>query len=355
MTYAARDRSGAGRVLLVTADNLFLTHVFQSLRGVELYQADSLDNLPSDSFDLVVFDGVLPDQLPDSDLLIVNPPHGTDFFSIAGEAEPTGTVTINQDDTRTRNLGGYMDSVTVNTLSVLSGVEWGTVLAQVDGYPLVVAGEVGSRQVVILPFDVKYPNSDIVLQPAWPILIAELSAWFSPPRVTSVTDYLSPGAPVTIRFIENADDAVITRPNGQRVTLSPQGSEAVFADTLTPGLYRVDLRKNGSAFKSEQFAVNLFDPAESQIAPRSSVVIGTSAVEEATREESAKREYWSWVALAGLLLLLIEWWVYHRSLRRIPRVALTGLHGGQPGLRDRLRARAATLGRRKSRRVMKTR
>jgi hypothetical protein len=171
----------------------------------------------------------------------------------------------------------------------------------------------------------------MVLQPAWPILIAELTAWFSPPGIMNITGSLSPGAPVTVRFIEGAASAVITLPNDRQVTLTPDGSEAVFADTLKPGLYRVDLVKNGSSFKSEQFAVDLFDPGESRIAPRENVTIGTQAISRATREEIGRREFWPWVVGIGLALLMAEWWVYHRSLRRVPRVTLDGLRGDMGG------------------------
>jgi len=73
--------------------------------------------------------------------------------------------------------------------------------------------------------------------------------------------------------------------------------------------------------------VNLFDPTESRIAPERSVVIGTTTIARDAREEKGRREYWRWVAAIGLALLLVEWWVYHRSLRRIPRVTLGGLRG----------------------------
>src|SRR5690606_20981057 len=162
--------------------------------------------------------------------------------------------------------------------------------------PLVVAGEVEGRQVVILPFDARYPNTDMVLQPAWPILIAELSSWFSPQRVSDAAGSLAPGAPVRVRFIEDADEIAVLRPGGERALLQPEGSEAIFAATCQPGLYRLDLRRGGQTLKSEWFAVNLFDPAESRIAPERSVVIGTTTIARDAREEKGRREYWRWVA-----------------------------------------------------------
>jgi len=216
-----------------------------------------------------------------------------------------------------------------------------------------VAGEVENRQVVILPFDARYPNTDMVLQPAWPILIAELSAWFSPPHITDTTQSLTPGTPVTIRFIENADEAVVTRPTGQRSVMRAEGSTAIFADTSQPGLYRVDLRQGGETIKSEQFAVNLFDPNESRIAPQNSLAVGATTVSRNVREETARRELWPWVAGIGLAILAVEWWAYHRSLQRIPRAALAGRHGrpNKPGGGRTFRR----WNRRKPRRVVQTR
>jgi hypothetical protein len=145
--------------------------------------------------------------------------------------------------------------------------------------------------------------------------------------VTDAIESLTPGSPVTVQFIENADEAVVTHPGGERVTLLPEGGEMIFADTLRPGLYRVDLRRNGDLFKSERFAVNLFDPAESRIEPQENLTVGTSTISRDAREETARREFWPWVAGTGLAALVAEWWVYHHSLRRIPSVTLAGLRG----------------------------
>ncbi|MBN2303988.1 MAG: VWA domain-containing protein, partial [Anaerolineae bacterium] len=337
--YAVSDRSGAGRVLLVTADNIFLTQIFRSLPGVRLFELDPAENLPTGEFDLYVFDGMLPDTLPDGDLLLVNPPQDTDFFRLGGEIESSEPLIMHPDDARVRNLSVYAEAINLQKFRPLRGIEWGTVLAQKGVFPVVVAGEVENRQVAVLSFDASYPNTDWVLQPAWPILIAELTAWFSPPRLTDAPQSLSPGAPVTVRFLDNADEAIVTQPDGGRVTIHPSGSSAgVFADTLQPGLYRVDLRRGGDTFKSEQFAVNLFDALESRIAPQESVLIGKTTLSGDAREETGRREFWRWVAGIGLVILVAEWWMYHRSLRRIPRVTLAGLRSTQVTQRRRWRA-----------------
>ena len=53
-----------------------------------------------------------------------------------------------------------------------------------------------------------------------------------------------------------------------------------------------------------------------QLPFRPSLVQAASAVvTQAVEEEIGQREYWTYLALLGLLVLLIEWYAYHRRLR----------------------------------------
>ncbi|MDZ4769755.1 MAG: VWA domain-containing protein [Chloroflexota bacterium] len=62
-------------------------------------------------------------------------------------------------------------------------------------------------------------------------------------------------------------------------------------------------------------AVNLFDPAESAIAPTATITLGGTVVTPAQEAEFGQREYWGWLALAALAIALIEWILYHRRMR----------------------------------------
>jgi hypothetical protein len=64
----------------------------------------------------------------------------------------------------------------------------------------------------------------------------------------------------------------------------------------------------------ETFAVNLLNTSESDLTPRDALkVSGGKAVQGETGARS-NRELWGYIALAALLLLTIEWWVYHRGV-----------------------------------------
>ncbi|HJZ60055.1 MAG TPA: VWA domain-containing protein, partial [Gemmataceae bacterium] len=86
-------------------------------------------------------------------------------------------------------------------------------------------------------------------------------------------------------------------------------AEVAFAGTAELGVYAASYGD-----EKELFAVNLFDPAESDLAPRGEVRVGSRTVTAGpTRREP--RELWKLAVLGGLLVLLVEWWMYARRVR----------------------------------------
>jgi hypothetical protein len=66
--------------------------------------------------------------------------------------------------------------------------------------------------------------------------------------------------------------------------------------------------------RADFFAVNLFNEAESNIRPAGTIQVGRSAIRPAPPAEIGQREFWPWVAALGLLVLMLEWLVYHRRI-----------------------------------------
>ncbi len=60
------------------------------------------------------------------------------------------------------------------------------------------------------------------------------------------------------------------------------------------------------------FCVNLLDAAESNIKPRDELQLGKHTRVSATTVKRANMELWRSIAALGLLVLLVEWWYYHR-------------------------------------------
>lgn len=316
--WAVSSGAGARRVLVMTPGNLFLEQVMRSLPSVEAFRGDIERGLPTADFDLYILDSYLPETLPDGDLLIINPPRSTPLFTVAPESNQTETPIVESDDPRM----AFVDFDNVHVLSFKPiRADWAEPLITVEGGTLLLAGEVAGRQVAVLTFDLH--NSDLPLQITWPVLMANLMEWYTPRDVLAANS-LKVGDSLVIRPPFEASNVRITTPDGSERTLPVDRDTLVYAGTGTPGIYRLDVIAGGAAIQSAPFAVNLFDPAESDITPRAQIKLAGSTVTETQQEEMGQREFWPWAALLALLILLIEWYVYHRRLRAptMGRVAL---------------------------------
>jgi hypothetical protein len=83
-------------------------------------------------------------------------------------------------------------------------------------------------------------------------------------------------------------------------------------------LYTVEVTRQGGVVETARFAVNLFAQAESDIAPRASLTLGQTEITPGGEEELGQQEFWPWLALAALAILMIEWYAYHRRLKAPP-------------------------------------
>jgi hypothetical protein len=103
--------------------------------------------------------------------------------------------------------------------------------------------------------------------------------------------------------------AEVTPPGGATRTfgLDPHANEFVFGDTYKQGVYHLRLGTNETAF-----CVDLLDAAESNIKPRDELQLGKYTRVTATRMQRTNMELWRTIAGLGLLVLLGEWWYYHR-------------------------------------------
>lgn len=326
VAYAAYTPATGGRVLLVSAGNLFLEQVLAALPGIEAYRAEP-GELPEESFDLVIFDGWLPDELPNTNLLLIHPPESTDLFTVG---EPfTDTRFVRQADHLVLTFVDFRD-VAVREAVAVETTGWGCTLVEAEGGPLLLAGTVDGRRIALLTFDLR--DSDLPLQVAFPILFANLLDWYAPTQPFEAGDALQPGQPVGIRPQASTTDYAITLPDGERQVFHLESEAPTFTRTSQPGIYRVELLDGSQTTAEGAFAVNLFAPAESAIAPREAITIGRTAVQGAGEgDELGQRELWPFLALATLLLLAIEWWAFHRgtALRRRER-------DGRASLRQRL-------------------
>ncbi|HVT82972.1 MAG TPA: hypothetical protein VHM90_20205, partial [Phycisphaerae bacterium] len=110
------------------------------------------------------------------------------------------------------------------------------------------------------------------------------------------------------------EKARVTTPDGTVVEVGARDGAAEFGMTDKVGFYDVGW-KGGEAEKKATIAVNLLSPVESDIRPQPlQTREGGSKVEQLESVARQNKEIWKWLAAAGLAVLLVEWWAYHRRI-----------------------------------------
>lgn len=318
------------RVLLVTPGNIYIQEVTRSIPGLQAFRVSPEQGLPAQEYDLYIFDNWLPEILPEGDILIINPTHGTSLFTLTGTSRNASRINVTSADPRMQYVN--FNAVNILEYQTVAGIGWADVLVQTDDGPLVFAGEVDGRQIAVLTFAVQ--NSDLPLNIAWPILMTNLVQWFTPSNIVNNPVGLRLGDPVRILPPSfEADTVRIHLPDSSQHDFNIESDTLIFTDTTQPGLYSVDVLAGGEIVQSQMFAVNLFDERESDITPvTGELQLGDATATVGEREELGQQEFWTWILLGALAVLLIEWYVYHQRLR-VPTVMT-------PALRTR---RVATL------------
>ena len=310
--YAVLVQRKPAQVLLVSSGNAFLEKVLSLLPNVDLFRISDRRYLAveADRFDVVIFDGYLPPLLPRGNLLVINPPdHGP--LRSSGEIRRPRATTWERDDP----LMAFVDvrDLNINRAQKLDLPRWAKPLVSTaDGTALFAAGQDGDRRMAVLPFDLR--QSNLPNSPAFPILMSNVMTYLSPPGVVQAPDIhtgeaesLVPLPQVQrVRVISSDDHAAEFRAGGGALT---------YAATDVPGLYRVQQIVQGGqqTVEDDLFAVNLADRDESDLRPRLSG-LASSGPEGATALALLQREWWAALVVGALVLLLFEWFWFHRRV-----------------------------------------
>jgi len=344
-------------------------------------------------WDLIVFEGTAPKNVELASAVLLIAPLATSVFGeVIGTLTDPGIGTLSPDEPILKFID--LSTVHIGRATKLETPTWArTVIPGPAGAPLLYVGETEGKRAGVLAFLPR--NSDLPLQVAFPLLMANLTGELFGGSAAPTTA-LAPGDPVTLPLPAGASSLIVTRPDGSTVDLAPAtagaasvafsqtdqlgiytaravfpeptrgpsggtptqasvatatpaaspGSSAAPPATLAPGASPTTRPVDPDA--PVRFAVDLFDPGESDIAPGSPARItalgrqadaspapGTSGTPAPTLEPTpaastdpgasgapgagaaqqpgARDELWVLIVLIVLFVLLAEWLVYHRD------------------------------------------
>jgi hypothetical protein len=339
--FVATGGSRKARVLLVAERARFLAGTLrtESMRRIadltemtpeQAGTPEARRDLAAGLYDLVIFDGAAPLEAPESNTLYVGalppglPPERT--------RRVEGLRILDWDTAHpllqyVRDLG----SIALREATRIEPPEGARTLIDSNQGPVAVAIPRGAHLDVVLGFALvrgREFNTDWPLKVGFPLFMYNCVRILGNARDAAGEEPAAPGRPVTLRLDAPAERLDVLGPDGRRVESVTRSARGTFVVTQTrhTGLYQA--RWGERPEDRLTFAVNLFDPRESDLATRGQVPAGVSDEQaEAYRikigytpvaavrsDELTLRDWWWPIVLVALVVVLVEWVVYNRRV-----------------------------------------
>ena len=329
--WAVINRPERRRVLFVSAGNVEIERAFASesadrLANIELAKPPHLDTpeyatqSESGLYDLIIFDECAPKKMPRCNTLFINSLPTDDRWK-RGDRITTGVQNI--DTEKTHPLMKLLDLGDVKIYNAF------VVKRPSGGVDLIDAGEgsifsIAPRdgyQDAVLGFSLgwfeedggQYPNTNWPRTRSFPVFLRDVLAFLGGIDADASSNNVAPGDTYQLRTESQLDEVTVINPQQKKLTVRRNRQNLYeFTDTQDVGVYQVwDADQ-----LVQQFAVNLFNPAESDVRtrPDEKVRLGNVELAAGTALQPARRQIWKWLALLGLVVLLVEWYIYNRRV-----------------------------------------
>ncbi|MGB1926487.1 MAG: hypothetical protein ACPHL6_08145, partial [Rubripirellula sp.] len=332
-----------------------VTFVEPSYLATEAYAKRSLEGID----DLVVFDRCRPKQMPNSSTFFIGaiPPAGKipsgedadqgvpEAILDAPVASPDDSSSDPKNQTDSGGAGRFWEwAGDSSQLSIIDVDRTHPILRYLDLYALLVfdgrplqlpagareliTADIGTvmgvsdrdgYQDVVLGFPILnktdeggiVANTNWYAERSWPVFLLNLLRTVA--NASESTSALSyrPGDLVRGTLATRYDQVTVRTTSGRMVeTVLRDQLRYETIDTEELGCY--DVTSEGTLL--ERFSVNLFQRAESSIQAKTDLELGYQRVNAGNVDLVIRREYWRFVLVLVLLVMLVEWWIYNRRL-----------------------------------------
>lgn len=250
--YGVVSESNEKKVLLYGDVNPFMERALSVIPEVKTYREDG-SSVPSD-YDLYVFDGNIPDTLPDDGhILFINPPENS-FFEVKGEEETNNGRLI-----KNSVLGMTEDSLfsvcKSKKITLPKGAE---IIALSGNTPIAFVQSKEKQKLAVIGFELN--NSDLPLKKDFPVLVYDLYTYFFPDNAQSAGS-IKAGENIKFDISPKAEKVSIIQPDETVVNLAPPFPVSDYhADGFTGIYYLEQIINSKPVYKP--FAVNLLGNEE---------------------------------------------------------------------------------------------
>ena len=193
---------------------------------------------------------------------------------------------------------------------------WGHSLVETEKGALIWLGSKADTRLLVFEFDAFNPeiSTFALAVPDGPQFIYQCLVWFEAgtaplqplqSQEAGTRHAFRAGEPVRVALTREGRTLHVQKPDETTVKLE----NSMFTETDQIGVYTlfVDDRR------LERFTVNLLNATESALSHSSTVSVTEVPLEVGGGLQPMTQEIWRWFAIGALLLLVLEWWFYHRS------------------------------------------
>ncbi len=288
------------RVALISDNPEPVDKAIMSVLNVDLKTYNPSEYLNGMEFDLFVFRGFLPEEWPDGNVLILDPPEGSDLLIINGSQ-----LIVSQPQYEEHELLNGID---------FGGVRWGAVwepeswredfipvLASGE-FPIMLTGNIGFTELVVfLPV---LDDGNFINHPAFPIFISNV---ISTAREFKFPGQIVIGSELPLPSIDEFPQIIITNSFGDVFDVRNQ-NDFSFREMKVPGLYQIEVTDwDGNSMEFE-ISVNAGSMDESNLVPQEwAKNIGEGNSTQGFQDTLAV-DLTPWILSIVMVLVFVEVW-----------------------------------------------
>ena len=300
--YCTVNRVYKKQILLMTPSNIFLQKALELREDVELSVSNDLELSNFNEYDLVVFDGILPENIPENiSVWLINPPKG---YAGVESVRNAGTL-VKIDSDMAEEIFKYVNQIIFASSKIINNSDGLYLPLAKSDNDLIMAYKDEGAKTLIMGFSIQ--ESTLPVSQDMPILTGNILTWFFEAEQTIINGLEATDSLIIQANAETEQIEIIT-PENKTIVL-PSLSPAIFEDTDTIGIYQlVQKNKQAETIKQQFFSVNAAQ-GESELRTQSQDQ-QQEKIEGAMMKNKDLRLLFAFVALC---IIMLEWWVYNRA------------------------------------------
>jgi hypothetical protein len=269
-------------------------------------------------YDLAIFDSVVPETMPQCNTVMWNAvPPGKRWQ----RSEPhSPTPVLDFDSSHPLLASVRMGSITILDSRNLEGPPGSLSLIESTSGTIAMLGPRDGFLDFVLGFAIietdgngtTTVNSDWPKKLSFPVFMQNVVQELGGDTFFEISN-IRTGELIAVKTLSQCDEITVRSPEGDLKTLAPQPNrQFVYNDAQTVGIYEVTAVGNQNV--DQLIAVNLTDANESNLVVRDDLELGYTDLERVATQVKKRKEFWPFLLLTALMLLMTEWVIYNRRV-----------------------------------------